>query len=100
MTAAEWAVREVEEGRLAVQAVDGRDGVRQRCLYGDCGPSVVSGKERGVCCVLLTALQSHRARQQRRRLLLLDMVDDAAEEDAADASAAESGAMGGRLAIN
>ena len=97
VTAAEWAVREVEEGRLAVQTLDGRDGVRQRCLYGECGRSVVSGKERGVCCVLLTALQPHRARQQRRRVLLLDVVDDAAEEEEeaeqASAAAADSSAM-------
>ena len=56
---------------------------KQRCFLGDCGRSIVVGRERGVCAVLMTALQAHRARQQERRVLLLDLMDDE-EEPVAD----------------
>ena len=77
----------------------GQDGpsYRQRCLYGVCGRSLSVGKERGVCAVLLTAVQPPRLRQQMRRVVMLDMVDneeDVDDEQAEGAQEAEEEATG------
>ena len=78
LSLADWVVGEWEAGRGSARgkAVVGK----QRCLYGDCGRTLVVGRERGVCAVLLTALQPHRARQQLKRLVVLDLMEDAEQE--------------------
>ena len=91
---AKHVVDRVEAGEMRLVHVKGeveggdQSGLsyRQRCLYGVCGRSLSVGKERGVCAVLLTAVQPHRMRQQMRRVVMLDMVDneDQDEEEQAD----------------
>ena len=80
---ADWAVAEWERWEGAGVGRDERRW-KQRSLYGDCGRSLSVGRERGVCSLLLTALQPHRARQQQRRILTLDLLDDEEEQRAED----------------
>ena len=95
LSVAEWVVGRVGAGGMGLVRVLGEveNGVgggvvyRQRCLYGVCGRSVSVGKERGVCAVLLTAVQPHRTRQQMRRVILLDMVDNEEEEEVGEEQA-------------
>ena len=97
---AEYVVNRVEAGEMRLARVKGEvavgdgDGAvglayRQRCLYGVCGRSVSVGKERGVCAVLLTAVQPHRLRQQMKRVMMLDMVDNEEEEEEEEEEAEE-----------
>ena len=74
----DWMVGEWERSQGAI-AEKVRAG-KQRSMYGDCGRSLIVGRERGVCAVLLTALQPHRARQQSKRVLLIDLMDDEEED--------------------